>query len=278
MPAAPAASSRLWPGPPETVFSTKASYRVGPVKSRSHRSAAVPFGRSTSIWCPQDRSTSTTAPGITSFSYRSSTMKHRRAGVVRAAWPSTVVVTKEMPVLVTVLCLVELLIVSATPVCPGRRSAWHDSQGVDSPYTGTPGLGWYRSGDARSPPRWGRGAAARRGSPRWSGTTPRAATADPCGGCRGASPRPTLRLTDSADTQARLAMDESNGVGRPMVAGPEDPFLPSGRESDRVGVLGHRGFPAPGRPENSVAAVTEALRQGADGVEIDVRLTADGVL
>jgi len=73
-------------------------------------------------------------------------------------------------------------------------------------------------------------------------------------------------------------MDESNGVGRLMVAGPEDPFMPSGRQGDRVGVLGHRGFPATGRPENSVAAVTEALRQGADGVEIDVRLTADGVL
>jgi glycerophosphoryl diester phosphodiesterase len=43
-------------------------------------------------------------------------------------------------------------------------------------------------------------------------------------------------------------------------------------------VLAHRGAPAPGRAENSVTAVTEALHQGADGVEIDVRLTDDDVL
>jgi len=46
----------------------------------------------------------------------------------------------------------------------------------------------------------------------------------------------------------------------------------------RVLTLGHRGFPTAGSPENSVAAVTRALRHGADGVEIDVRLTADDVL
>jgi glycerophosphoryl diester phosphodiesterase len=71
-------------------------------------------------------------------------------------------------------------------------------------------------------------------------------------------------------------MDESNGFGRQVVARPEDPFLPS--ESDRVRVLGHRGAPATGRPDNSVSAVTEALLQGADGVEIDVWLTQDGTL
>jgi glycerophosphoryl diester phosphodiesterase len=71
-------------------------------------------------------------------------------------------------------------------------------------------------------------------------------------------------------------MDESNGFGHQVVALPEDPFLPS--ESDRIRVLGHRGAPATGRPDNSVAAVTEALLQGADGVEIDVRLTADDTL
>ena len=59
--------------------------------------------------------------------------------------------------------------------------------------------------------------------------------------------------------------------------------LPDGRSprrpaTGRVLTLGHRGFPAAGRPENSVAAVTRALRHGADGVEIDVRLTADDVL
>jgi glycerophosphoryl diester phosphodiesterase len=53
---------------------------------------------------------------------------------------------------------------------------------------------------------------------------------------------------------------------------------PSRRGGDRVQVLGHRGSPDPERPENSVAAITQALRQGADGVEVDVRLTADDVL
>jgi hypothetical protein len=72
--------------------------------------------------CPHDRSTSTTAPGITSFSYRSSTMKHRRAGAVSTD-PSMVRWTEEMPVLVAVCCLVELVIVSATLGVPGRRSA-----------------------------------------------------------------------------------------------------------------------------------------------------------
>ncbi len=42
-------------------------------------------------------------------------------------------------------------------------------------------------------------------------------------------------------------------------------------------VLGHRGWPAPSHPENTLLAVTAALDGGADGVEVDVRLTADGV-
>ncbi len=42
-------------------------------------------------------------------------------------------------------------------------------------------------------------------------------------------------------------------------------------------VLGHRGWPDPAHPENTLAAVTAALAAGADGVEVDVRLTADGV-
>jgi glycerophosphoryl diester phosphodiesterase len=71
-------------------------------------------------------------------------------------------------------------------------------------------------------------------------------------------------------------MDASNGSSRQMMDLPEDPFLPSAQ--DGVQVLAHRGAPAPGRPDNSVAAVAEALLQGADGIEIDVRLTADDVL
>jgi glycerophosphoryl diester phosphodiesterase len=42
-------------------------------------------------------------------------------------------------------------------------------------------------------------------------------------------------------------------------------------------ILGHRGRPTPDTPENTMAAVHAALREGADGIEVDVRLTADGV-
>jgi len=42
-------------------------------------------------------------------------------------------------------------------------------------------------------------------------------------------------------------------------------------------VLGHRGSRVPG-PENTVSAVDAALRGGADGVEVDVRRSADGDL
>jgi glycerophosphoryl diester phosphodiesterase len=82
--------------------------------------------------------------------------------------------------------------------------------------------------------------------------------------------------TDDPHTQVRVAMDERSG--RRPIDLPADPFLPCAGGNDRIQVLGHRGYEAPGCPENSVAAVTEALLQGADGVEIDVRLTADGTL
>jgi glycerophosphoryl diester phosphodiesterase len=51
--------------------------------------------------------------------------------------------------------------------------------------------------------------------------------------------------------------------------------VPRGR---RVLVLGHRGSAGPQRAENSVRAVETSLARGADGVEVDVRLSADGVL
>lgn len=44
----------------------------------------------------------------------------------------------------------------------------------------------------------------------------------------------------------------------------------------QVRILGHRG--APGARENTLDAFAEARRLGADGVELDVRQTADGVL
>jgi len=42
-------------------------------------------------------------------------------------------------------------------------------------------------------------------------------------------------------------------------------------------VLGHRGWPDPAHPENTLASVQAALDADADGVEVDIRLTADGV-
>lgn len=43
-------------------------------------------------------------------------------------------------------------------------------------------------------------------------------------------------------------------------------------------VIAHRGLPAATRPENTTGAVRAAFDRGADGVEVDVRLTADGAL
>ena len=42
-------------------------------------------------------------------------------------------------------------------------------------------------------------------------------------------------------------------------------------------LIGHRGSAHLLAPENSLPAVERALLQGADGVEVDVRITADGV-
>ncbi|HEY1737167.1 MAG TPA: glycerophosphodiester phosphodiesterase, partial [Acidimicrobiia bacterium] len=46
---------------------------------------------------------------------------------------------------------------------------------------------------------------------------------------------------------------------------------------ERPLVLGHRGA-SRGAPENTIAAFTRAAELGADGVELDVHRTADGVL
>ncbi len=54
--------------------------------------------------------------------------------------------------------------------------------------------------------------------------------------------------------------------------------MPAARTLAGMQLLGHRGQVCEGGPpENTVAAVTAALDGGADGVEVDVRLTADGV-
>jgi glycerophosphoryl diester phosphodiesterase len=79
--------------------------------------------------------------------------------------------------------------------------------------------------------------------------------------------------------------DEENGTGRSwdhkvrvlekQGFGNPKSDIPAG--AARPLVLGHRGMGA-GEGENTVGAFAEALRLGADGVELDVRRTADGAL
>jgi glycerophosphoryl diester phosphodiesterase len=68
---------------------------------------------------------------------------------------------------------------------------------------------------------------------------------------------------------------------QPEPAGQPDPATaerwPRRRHGDPVTVLAHRGGTGPWR-ENTVEAFTAALRLGADGVELDVRRSADGEL
>jgi glycerophosphoryl diester phosphodiesterase len=53
-------------------------------------------------------------------------------------------------------------------------------------------------------------------------------------------------------------------------------MLDTRRESTgRVSIVGHRGAPACA-PENTLASFKEGLRQGADIIELDVQLSADG--
>ena len=55
-------------------------------------------------------------------------------------------------------------------------------------------------------------------------------------------------------------------------------MVTSRAERCRVLILAHRGLPGADRPENTLAAVSAAFDAGADGLELDLRLTADGVL
>ncbi len=55
------------------------------------------------------------------------------------------------------------------------------------------------------------------------------------------------------------------------------PFVAAPRRPDRPLILGHRGASA-SAPENTLAAFTRAMSEGADGVELDVRGCAGGEL
>src|SRR4051812_30141902 len=122
-----------------------------------------------------------TAPGITSFSYLSSTTKHSRAGEVSTG-PRIVVRTEERPVLVAVLSRVVSLIWCAIPLV--------------SPAVGRPETNLGPGREPGQAPQGWRGAARRvhihhlggahgrrpiAGPPRSAWTTPGAGPAHPCG-------------------------------------------------------------------------------------------------
>jgi glycerophosphoryl diester phosphodiesterase len=58
--------------------------------------------------------------------------------------------------------------------------------------------------------------------------------------------------------------------------GDRDRGVLTGAETSRTGVIGHRGASSD-RPENTIASFDEALRQGCDAIELDLRLSADSV-
>ena len=61
---------------------------------------------------------------------------------------------------------------------------------------------------------------------------------------------------------------------------PVDEWSEGSAITDSIAVLGHRGSPyrAAGIAENTLAAFDRSRQLGADGVELDVRMTADGEL
>jgi glycerophosphoryl diester phosphodiesterase len=59
----------------------------------------------------------------------------------------------------------------------------------------------------------------------------------------------------------------------------DDRLRPFRRRADRPRIVGHRGVRGDGAPpENTLAAFARAAEEGADGVELDVRLTRDAEL
>lgn len=60
------------------------------------------------------------------------------------------------------------------------------------------------------------------------------------------------------------------------VAGPAAPAL-GPKMVRRVGAIGHRGGSFGAAPDNTLAALNKAFAEGAAGVEVDTRLTSDGI-
>jgi glycerophosphoryl diester phosphodiesterase len=92
---------------------------------------------------------------------------------------------------------------------------------------------------------------------------------------------PGTHRETSASVSAQRAVSAGSVLGcQPpgMDPAPGAPAAVLGRRPAGTLILAHRGCPTPDRPENTVAAVAAALAGGADGAEVDVRLTADGTL
>ena len=101
----------------------------------------------------------------------------------------------------------------------------------------------------------------------------------PCGGARRVGGRghggvPGRGRTTAEDAPAASAdQHRSPGVHLDALGVTPPPSRLTGMQ-----VLGHRGWPVPtAHPENTVAAMLAALDAGADGVEVDVQLTRDGI-
>ncbi len=77
-----------------------------------------------------------------------------------------------------------------------------------------------------------------------------------------------------------LTYEEVLALGGPNAAGAHVPGTPAAPEEKmlrRVEAIGHRGGAFGYAPDNTVSAITKAFAEGAAGVEIDTRLTSDGV-
>lgn len=83
-------------------------------------------------------------------------------------------------------------------------------------------------------------------------------------------------FNDRAMSAAEIA-----ALGGPHAAGPHVPGAPAPAYSEkmvrRVQALGHRGGSYGSAPDNTLAAIRKAFLDGAAGVEVDTRLTSDGV-
>lgn len=86
----------------------------------------------------------------------------------------------------------------------------------------------------------------------------------------------SLYFIDRAMTAEEIAALGGPSAGGANVPGAPPPE-PAPKLARRVGAIGHRGGSFGSAPDNTLAALRKAFEEGAAGVEIDTRLTADGI-